>query len=68
MRVYFDYNATTPLDPEVVAAIQPHLTPGLAGIFGNPSSSHEYGLRSHAAVAEARAGGMAAPVRVWNAA
>jgi cysteine desulfurase len=53
--IYLDYNATTPLDPEVVAAIQPCLTPGLAGIFGNPSSSHEYGHRAHAAVEEARA-------------
>ena len=53
--IYLDYNATTPLDPEVVAAIQPYLTPGLAGIFGNPSSSHEYGHRAHAAAAEARA-------------
>jgi cysteine desulfurase len=53
--VYLDYNATTPLDPEVVAAIQPYLTPGLAGVFGNPSSSHEYGHRAHAAVDEARA-------------
>ena len=53
--VYLDYNATTPLDPEVAAAIQPGLTPGLAGVFGNPSSSHEYGRRAHAAVEEARA-------------
>jgi cysteine desulfurase len=34
--VYLDYNATTPVDPRVVAALQPYL----AGDFGNPSSSH----------------------------
>jgi cysteine desulfurase len=43
--VYLDYNATTPVDPRVVAALQPYL----AGDFGNPSSSH------HFAAAPARA-------------
>jgi cysteine desulfurase len=35
---YLDYNATTPVDPRVVAALQPYL----AGEFGNPSSSHRF--------------------------
>lgn len=34
--VYLDYNATTPHDPEVVAAMLPFLETH----FGNPSSSH----------------------------
>jgi len=53
--IYLDYNATTPIDPKVAEAIRPCLMPGLAGIFGNPSSSHEYGRKAHAAVDEARA-------------
>jgi cysteine desulfurase len=53
--IYLDYNATTPIAPEVAEAIRPCLVPGLAGIFGNPSSSHEYGRKAHEAVEEARA-------------
>lgn len=49
--IYLDYNATTPLDPEVNAAMQPYLT----GRFGNPSSSHGYGLEARNAVERARA-------------
>jgi len=37
---YLDYNATTPVAPEVVEAIRPFLVEH----FGNPSSSHVYGL------------------------
>jgi len=48
--IYLDYNATTPVDPQVAAAMQPFLHAG----FGNPSSSHAYGQRAHAAVATAR--------------
>lgn len=48
--IYLDYNATTPVDPQVAAAMQPFLHAG----FGNPSSSHAYGQRTHAAVATAR--------------
>ncbi len=48
--VYLDYNATTPIDPEVAAAIQPYLVEH----FGNPSSSHVYGQRTSQAVATAR--------------
>jgi cysteine desulfurase len=36
--VYLDYNATTPVDPRVVEAMQPYLL----GHFGNPSSAHAY--------------------------
>jgi cysteine desulfurase len=53
--IYLDYNATTPIDPRVAEAIQPFLVDGLAGIFGNPSSSHFYGQRAHQAVDESRA-------------
>jgi cysteine desulfurase len=51
MPIYLDYNATTPVYPEVSAAIQPFLH----GDFGNPSSSHAFGQRAREAVAEARA-------------
>lgn len=49
--IYLDYNATTPVAPEVAAAIRPWLETD----FGNPSSSHAYGQQAHAAVANARA-------------
>jgi cysteine desulfurase len=48
--IYLDYNATTPLDPLVVAAMQPFLLEH----FGNPSSIHAYGHVAHQAVAHAR--------------
>ncbi len=48
--VYLDHNATTPIDPEVRAAMLPYL----AEEFGNPSSSHAYGRRARAAVERAR--------------
>jgi len=50
-RVYLDHNATTPLDPRVLAAMLPILNEG----FGNPSSLHWFGQRARAAVEEARA-------------
>lgn len=49
-RIYFDYNATTPLAPEVIAAMQPYLTKG----FGNPSSLHWAGIPARDAVETAR--------------
>jgi cysteine desulfurase len=49
--IYLDYNATTPIATEVVAALLPFLTEH----FGNPSSSHAYGAAAHAAVDRARA-------------
>ncbi len=50
LPVYLDYNATTPVDPQVADAIQPYLHEH----FGNPSSSHIYGQRAHEAVDKAR--------------
>ncbi|MGW0823145.1 cysteine desulfurase family protein [Streptomyces sp. NPDC002845] len=47
---YLDYNATTPLDPDVLEAMLPYLTTH----FGNPSSGHAYGRPAAAAVATAR--------------
>jgi cysteine desulfurase len=43
--------AATPVDPDVVDAMQPFLREH----FGNPSSAHAYGRRAHAAVEQARA-------------
>jgi cysteine desulfurase len=48
--IYLDYNATTPIAPEVVNAMLPFLTAD----FGNPSSSHAYGAAAHAGVERAR--------------
>ena len=48
--VYLDYNATTPVAPEVAEAMEPFLHEA----FGNPSSSHAYGQRARDAVAAAR--------------
>src|SRR5258708_11859418 len=53
--IYLDYNATTPVAPEVAEAIWPFLAGGLAGGFGNPSSSHTFGRPPHLAVDDARA-------------
>lgn len=50
MRIYLDYNATTPIDKEVAEAMQPYLT----DYFGNPSSSHSYGTKTKIAVENAR--------------
>lgn len=51
MPVYLDYNATTPIAPEVAEAIRPCLGP----LFGNPSSPHLYGIEARRAVETARA-------------
>ncbi len=51
MRVYLDHNATTPLDPEVLAAMTPFLAEG----FGNPSSLHAWGREARQAMERARA-------------
>ena len=48
--IYLDYNATTPVDPEVAAVMLPYLQEH----FGNPSSSHPYGRRTKAALETAR--------------
>lgn len=49
-RIYLDYAATTPTDPEVARAMIPYLTKA----FGNPSSNHSFGLEAREAVEEAR--------------
>jgi cysteine desulfurase len=48
--IYLDYNATTPVAPEVAGALQVYLTEE----FGNPSSDHDLGRRAREAVARAR--------------
>jgi cysteine desulfurase len=48
--IYLDYNATTPIDPEVAAAMLPYMREH----FGNPSSSHWYGLEARKGVEKAR--------------
>lgn len=48
--IYLDYNATTPIDPEVAEAMRPYILER----FGNPSSSHWYGTQSKNAVKKAR--------------
>ncbi len=49
-RVYLDYAATTPTDPEVVKAMLPYFH----DLFGNPSSIHACGQEAKGAVIEAR--------------
>lgn len=48
--IYLDYNATTPVDPQVATAMSPFLSTH----FGNPSSAHAYGRASHEAIGMAR--------------
>jgi cysteine desulfurase len=48
--IYLDYNGTTPHAPEVIEAMRPYLETE----FGNPSSSHWYGIRPKQAVEAAR--------------
>jgi cysteine desulfurase len=49
-RVYLDYAATTPTDPEVIKAMQPYLFEK----FGNASSIHSFGQEAKKAVEDAR--------------
>lgn len=44
--IYLDYNATTPLAPEVLEA----MIPALRENWGNPSSAHAYGQRAKQAL------------------
>ena len=48
--IYLDYNATTPVAPEVAEAMQPFLGPE----FGNPSCDYPLGLRARDAMHQAR--------------
>ncbi|WGZ93522.1 MAG: IscS subfamily cysteine desulfurase [Candidatus Thiothrix putei] len=53
MPIYFDYAATTPVDPRVAERMMQYLTP--AGMFGNPASkSHAFGWAAEEAVEQAR--------------
>jgi cysteine desulfurase len=49
-HVYFDHNATTPLDEKVLAAMLPYLRDQ----YGNASSRHEFGTLARKAVNQAR--------------
>jgi len=51
MRIYLDFNASTPVAPEVAARMQAVLN----GPFGNPSSDHWAGVPARDAVKKARA-------------
>ena len=50
MRVYFDYNATTPVAPDVVEA----MVRVTRDTFGNASSVHHFGQQAKAIIDEAR--------------
>lgn len=50
MRVYFDYNATSPLSDEAADAV----ATATREVFGNPSSLHHFGQRAKAALDDAR--------------
>lgn len=49
-RIYLDYNASTPIDPDVAAAMRPFLE----AHYGNPSSAHWAATEAKAALQEAR--------------
>jgi cysteine desulfurase len=49
-RVYLDYNATTPVEPEVLDAMLPYFS----GEFGNAASIHSTGQKARSAVETAR--------------
>ena len=49
-KFYFDYAATTPLDPDVFVAMEPYLKAD----YGNPSSIHYFGQRAEYAVEKSR--------------
>jgi len=48
--IYFDHNATTPVDAEVLDAMLPFLT----NLYGNPSSLHRHGRAVNTALEQAR--------------
>jgi len=59
--VYLDYAATSPVDPQVAAAMSACLTRD--GVFGNPSSMHPHGRLARERVEQAR-GQVAALIHV----
>jgi cysteine desulfurase len=48
--IYLDYNASTPVDPKVLDEMLPYLK----NKYGNPSSSHPYGVALKAGIEQAR--------------
>ncbi|MGC1455659.1 MAG: cysteine desulfurase family protein [Nitrospirota bacterium] len=48
--IYLDYNASTPVDPRVLQEMLPYLKDK----FGNPSSSHPYGVSLRVGIEQAR--------------
>jgi cysteine desulfurase len=48
--IYLDYNASTPVTPQVLQEMLPYLKDK----FGNPSSSHPYGVALKAGIEQAR--------------
>ena len=50
-KIYFDYNATTPVDPLVYR----QMDEVARDFFGNPSSTHDFGRQSAEVLARARA-------------
>jgi cysteine desulfurase len=49
--IYLDYNATTPVLPEVLEAMMPYLT----SEWGNPSSTYKFGSKLKGVIEQARA-------------
>ncbi len=49
-KIYFDNNATTPIDPAVKGAMLPYLS----NLFGNPSSGHNFGESAKFALNQSR--------------
>jgi len=49
-KIYLDYNATTPLHPEVLEAMLPYFKEK----FGNASSIHGFGREAKVALEDAR--------------
>ncbi|MDT8402037.1 MAG: selenide, water dikinase SelD [Bacteroidales bacterium] len=48
--IYLDYNATTPVAPEVAEEMMPYISE----YFGNPSSLHSFGVKTKTAIENAR--------------
>jgi cysteine desulfurase len=48
--IYLDYNASTPVDPRVLDEMLPYLKDR----YGNPSSSHPFGVANRAGIEQAR--------------
>jgi len=49
-KIYFDHNATTRVDDEVLEAMMPYFQ----NKFGNPSSGHSFGIAGRQAINQAR--------------